>query len=427
MKTNLFLALLFVLCLRTCSGEVIGGGETPEDPNTPTEQTEIREPKQLVFSSAEEQLQYRTNEFSMNMLTLIGQNETKKENICFSPLSASMALGILMNGADGNTLSQMQKTLGFEGVEQDDINAYYKNLLLTLPYLDTTTIVNIANALWLKEIFPFNQDYKQITEQVFDATIDNVDDFTKQATLDMINQWGSDKTNGLINEILTRDMVSPSTVMIFANALYFKGIWESVFDKKLTQAGEFTTLSGQKVKTEMMRMNDDLLYTMSNDAQLVELNYKDGKYCMDILLPAEGTDLSDFLETLTLNKWESYIKSLYSTQVHIELPKFKFNYNRELTDDLKKAGIIDVFNPNANLSRLSNMDTYLSFVKQYCYIAVDEESTEAAAVTVGGVRTTSVGGNAAFIANHPFIFVIREKQYGTILFTGIVGDPTKEE
>ncbi|MBQ8099844.1 MAG: serpin family protein [Paludibacteraceae bacterium] len=423
---------LLALSAGSCNNMHIVRGETPDNPATPdtTSTAGIRQPKQLSFNSTEEQLLYRTNEFSMNMLSLIGQNEEDKANICFSPLSASMALGMMMNGADGDTYRQMQRTLGFEGATEEDINSYYHQLLETLPAIDTTTVVNIANALWLRQDYPFYADYKERLRTLFNATIDNVDDFRQQATIDMINQWAADHTNNLIKEIISPESVSENTVMILANALYFKGIWEKIFDKKLTRKGTFTTLSNRETQTDMMHMHEALLYTETEEMQMVELDYKDREYCMDILLPRKGTDMNRFLDGLTLERWENYLRSLHmNDDVWIQLPKFKFSYNRSLTEDLQKAGITDAFLPlQADFSRLSERMPYIDDVSQFCYISVDEESTEAAAVTVVLAEATSSGEPPlAFVADHPFVFVIREKQYGTILFTGIVGDPTQEE
>ena len=418
MQRTLFFSFCLSLMLVSC------GGNNPEktDPD-------VRQPKQLVFNSVEEQLGYRTNEFSVNMLNLISHNEEEKSNICFSPLSCSMALGILMNGADGNTAAQMQKALGFEGVEQADINAYYHKLLEALPALDSTTVVNIANALWLRNAFPFNPDYKQLTKEVFLATIDNVEDFLDKQTLDMINQWAADNTNDLIKQIITPDMVSPETVMIFANALYFKGIWQQTFDKEYTCKRVFTTSSGEEKKVDMMYMQEaPVNYMQTNDMQMIELDYKEGKYCMDLILPRKETDIKTFLASLTLDQWDEYVSQLSKNEIPVSLPKFKFAYDRNLKQDLQEVGIVDVFDKDiADLSHLSDVDCYLSFIKQYTYIAVDEESTEAAAVTIGGVDAASAMPSISFVADHPFIFVIREKKYGTMLFTGVVGDPTEEQ
>ncbi|MBR3565453.1 MAG: serpin family protein [Paludibacteraceae bacterium] len=400
----------------------------PKDTIQPSDDT-IPSPQQLVFSSAEEQIHYRTNEFSINMLSMIGRSESEKENICFSPLSASMALGILMNGADGNTLTEMQQTLGFDGLTEEEINNYYYKLLAELPRLDNTTIIKLANSLWVRNDFPLDAGYKEKTRTYFYATIENVDKFTSQMTLDLINGWAAINTNDLIREVLTRDMVSDLTVMIFANALYFKAKWLYEFDTYSTFQENFTTLQGQQISVDMMHDCSYYPYIETDDAQLVELNYEGRQYCMDILLPAENVSLEQYLSTLTYEKWEEYLKQMNQTKyVALSMPKFKFAYNRDLKADLVAAGIRDAFSANnANFSRLSNYGTFLSFIKQYCYMSVNEGGTEAAAVTIGGLDTTGEHTEMKYFkANRSFIFFIREKKYNTLLFTGIVGDPTQE-
>ena len=260
-----------------------------------------------------------------------------------------------------------------------------------------------------------------------DPTIDNVYSFTDQATLDMINKWAAEHTNNLIKEVITPDMVTPQTVMIFANALYFKGMWDKHFDKRLTHKANFYTADQRTVSVDMMSMSESLLYASADDAQMLELDYKEGKYCMDILLPNNDIPMSDFLAELTADKWQNYISALKEmSELQVYMPKFHFSYKRNLNNDLQQIGIINAFDKdNADFSKLSPLPTYLSFLYQYCYVAVDEESTEAAAVTIGGMEANSIPDNL-FRADHPFIFVIREKQYGTILFTGIVGNPTEE-
>lgn len=414
-RTYLFLAMSIV-AFTACNS------------NSGTPDNESRQTKQLELSSNEQSLLRNNNQFSINMLSLIGRTEQEKQNICFSPLSASMALGILMNGAGGATLEQMQTALGFEDTTQEEINAYYHKLLEALPALDQTTTVNIANALWLSKKYSLYEQYKQTTRDVFGATIDNVNSFTEQATLDMINRWAAENTNNLIKEVITPDMVDSQTVMVFANALYFKGIWQTFFDKQLTSKTSFYTENDGAKKVDMMYMSSDQPYAITDDAQLLELDYKDGKYCMDILLPNKDIKLNDFLAGLTESKWQNYLDALSTSyDMSVYLPKFRFSYKRELNSDLQKAGIIDAFMPlNADFSRLSETPSHLSLINQNCYIAVDEESTEAAAVTVGVVTPNAVAPSDVFRADHPFVFIIREKKYGTILFTGIVGDPTQE-
>lgn len=409
-----------------CNSSVVGP-QTGED--TPVEKHAVRP---FELTTGEQQMNEQTNTFALSMLKQIVGDEdlAQHPNICFSPVSANMALGILLGGADGQTRKEMQTVLGVGDASEEQINAYYRKLVDALPYLDSTTVVKIANALWLKDAFPVKDEYKRQTQATFDATIDNVATFVDDAVISMINKWAADNTNNLITKVIDRGMVDESLMMVFANALYFKGIWNNKFDKAATRKENFTTAAGRVEKKEMMtKFFSDARYMDLDDAQLLELPYEGDKYCMDIFLPREGRQIADVLTMLTPEQWTTLQQRIRYSQneVDVWLPKFKYTYERGLIKDLQTLGVHEAFSPAGNFSRLSEVSTFLGFLKQVCYIAVDEQGTEAAAVTIGGNFTTSVGPDPepkVFHATHPFVYIIRERQYGTILFCGVVGDPS---
>ncbi|MBR0309814.1 MAG: hypothetical protein IJQ97_02900, partial [Paludibacteraceae bacterium] len=165
-------------------------------------------------------------------------------------------------------------------------------------------------------------------------------------------------------------------------------------------------------------------YATVSKGQLLEMGYKGGKYCMDVLLPTKGLDARQVVADLTADDWADMLKQLYYDDVWVRFPKFKLTYSRMLTDDLKAAGMPRALSPAAEFPHVSHVPTYLSWVKQVCYLAVDETGTEAAAVTIGGDVAT--GMPSEFIVNRPFFLVIREKQHGNILFTALIGNPEGE-
>ena len=388
-------------------------------------QNEVKSPKSLQFSAAEKQMVNECNAFSFNLLAQVATTE-EQENVVLSPLSASMLLGMLMNGADGETLAQMQAVTGF-GAEAslEDINAYYKQLIEALPNLDAYTNVGIADGIWVKEEFPVYETFMQACKQNFNAQAKNVPTFVDDKVLKDINDFAAQHTNNRIKEIINRGMVSEETMMVLLNALYFKALWAEKFEKEGTIEYTFTTLNEAKIKVEMMRQNENQLYCETEDCQLVELPYKGDQYVADIILPAKGLDIREWVKTLDAERWQQLIKGIYSTEVNLGLPKFSLSYERELTEDLAALGMPAAFTPFADFSRLSELPTYISIIKQKTFLQVDEEGTEAAAVTIGVDVAPSAEPSPIkeFIADRPCLFVIRDRSYGTILFTAIIGHP----
>lgn len=430
-KTILYLLIIASI---VCSCKVVPHNDDPEpqDTTTVTEPDTtpavvgtMRQPQTMSFNSAEEQLLYRTNEFTFNLTSLICE-DPDKPNIILSPLSASLMLGMLMNGADGETLGQMKQTLGFEGLTQQEINAWYKNLIEMLPALDTVTIVKIANALWVQNGFPVKQEFVTTNRQFFHATADNVD-MTDPATADLINQWAADNTNDLIKKVVRAQDIA-NCVMILANALYFKSQWDEPFDPSMTHHSDFDPLKGSRIKPETMYGEIDALYAATSLGQLLEMDYKQHRYCMDILLPEKGKDIRQVVANLTCDDWSEMLGQLAYAEVLVKMPKFKLSYNRTLTYDLIAAGMPRALSPSAEFPNLSDVPTFLSWVKQACYMAVDETGTEAAAVTIGGVEATSAEPRepVEFFVNRPFFLVIREKLHGNILFTAMITNPEAE-
>ncbi len=430
MKRQLFFLLLAASLLCACKQVAPNSPDDPQDTTqvTPPDTTQLgtmRQPVPMSFNSAEEQLLYRTGEFTFNLTGLICQNPDK-DNIIISPLSASLMLGMLMNGADGETLAQMQQALGFEGLQQSEINDWYKQLIETLPTLDTVSIVKIANAIWVQNDFPVLPEFVDVNRSFFNATAENVN-MKDPATADRINQWAANNTNDLIKNVVNpRDI--ENCVMVLANALYFRSRWAAPFDPSFTHRSDFDPLNGSRIKPETMEGELYAPYAVTPAGQLLELDYKSHRYCMDILLPDKDKDIRQVLADLTSSDWNSMIEQLNYNLVLVRMPKFKLKYDRALTNVLKAAGMPRALTPAAEFPYLSPVPTYLDWVKQACYLAVDEDGTEAAAVTIGGDYATSAEPEPIieFFVNRPFFLVIREKQKGNILFTAMITNPEAE-
>lgn len=389
----------------------------------------VKQTKALQFSPAEKQMVQHCNDFSFNLLAQAAANE-QSENIILSPLSASMLLGMLMNGADGETLAQIREMLGFEDASIEDINDYYRQLIDVLPALDQHTLLNLANGIWVVERFPLQADFVQACKQSFDAEAKNVPTFVDDNVLADINRFAATHTNNRIKDIINRQMVDDNTVMALVNALYFKAKWQDKFQSSQTREQTFTTLLGNQIQTDFMHRTKEMRYSEGDDYQLVELPYKGGKYCADIILPAAGIDIRTFVASMDEQRWQEMTTYMENPEVELALPKFSLKYNRRLNDDLQALGMIDAFSDiTADFSRLSNTPSYLSLVHQYTFMQVDEEGTEAAAVTIGlgGEKSVVPMEFRRFIADRPFLFVIRERDYGTILFTALIGHPEMQK
>lgn len=392
------------------------------NPNNQTGGNGVTEPVNMHLSPAQVAMTTQSNSFSIGLLQKVYTSEEASENVVLSPLSASMALGMVMNGADGNTLRQMQEALGFcEETTMEDINAYYQTLIKALPALDQSNTLRLANSIWVNSGYQLKDAFLQTNQEYFSATARNVD-FCAPATAGIINGWASDNTNRLIEKVVEANELC-GLQLLLANALYFKGIWAIPFDKKQTYQDNFQTAAGQSVKADYMCCTDGYGYYEDEALQIVELPYKEDKYCMDILLPAKDKTIKDLLSALEAGQWAGYIKGMQSREVMVTIPKFRLSYGVTLNDVLQEMGMKDAFNPfTADFSQMSETPLCISDVKQVCQINVDEEGTEAAAVTTVGMYDTAILGKS-FKADRPFLFIIREKQYGTILFASVLGNP----
>jgi serpin B len=364
------------------------------------------------------------NEFAFGFFKTVVDNE-EKENVFVSPLSASIALSMAANGAAESTLEEMKTTLGFENYSLDEMNVYYEKLVDGLPAVDNTTTLGIANSIWIKEGFNVKQPFVDVNKDRYDAEVKYLD-FNSRQAVDVINQWCSDQTNRRITNIL--DYIDPDARLFLINALYFKGVWAGKFDRRNTVPDDFTAASGQKKKVDMMRRECGTPYASDEGLRILELPYGNEAFSMIILLPDEDQSIDNIVDRLTSENWKRWLERLNNHTVDVKLPKFKMEYSRELINDLKELGMNIPFGIDADFSKMSDAGLFIGLVKQDAFVEVNEEGTEAAAVTVVGMFATSLpdGGKPQVIpfhVNRPFICIIKEKSTGAILFMGKVGNP----
>lgn len=375
-----------------------------------------------ALTTTEHEIVDATGTFTFDLLREVNR-DWKDRNVFLSPLSASMALGMTMNGAAGTTLDQMRQALGFGTQSLADINAAYHGLIAMLRGLDPLVTFELANAIWYDTSFgPFiAAEFLADVRQWFDAEAGPLA-FGTPASVDAINGWAHDHTNGKIDHVIddTGDMV-----MILANAIYFKGDWRDPFDADQTGPAPFTTLAGPTVSVPTMRRYSWIRIGSMPGAQVVEIPYGGNAYAMTILVPDAGTNVNNLVDALSPAAWSAAIDGLSDREIEVWLPKFTLAWKDTLQAPLRRMGMdVPFVGGAADFTRLSparGRNLYLSFVKQDTYVDVNEEGTQAAAVTTVGVTDSSVPGPAR--VDRPFVFAIRERLSGTILFIGKIVDP----
>lgn len=336
-----------------------------------------------------------------------------------SPLSLNVALGMLLNGTDGQTKKEIQEVLGFSDADMTNINAAYAEIIAKLPQVDPKVTNTMANSVWHKKEFSVESSYLNGLKNSFSAQVFS-EDFTSKSTVDKINKWASDNTNDKIKKVI--EEIKDYQVLFLMNALYFKGDWTAPFDSENTHKGEFFGEKATKNQDFMYALGE-YGYTQTPDFQILELPYGNKKYAFVALLPTEGKTVGDVVKNLNQNTWDSAVKSLASQKVEVVLPKFKMETSKNLTNVLKSLGIKEAFTSGANLTKINKTaPLFVDFVKQDTYLAIDEKGTEAAAVTTIGVGVTSMPIYPMFRCDKPFAFAIVEKTSNTIQFIGKVAD-----
>ena len=382
------------------------------------------ENKVIELDEKSAQLIEAENEFGFELYQHVFSSETKHDNIMVSPLSVSLALAMTYNGANGETKTAMEKTLKVYGLTPDEINKSYQTLVKALKNLDKKVILEIANAIFYREGFQVEKDFVSINNNYYDAKVSALD-FGSPNAVKTINNWVADKTNDKIETIL--DNITSEQVMFLLNAIYFKGPWKSKFEKKNTVKNDFHLENGSTVQVDFMQQTNTALFASNELFSAIRLPYGQGNFNMYVFLPHTEKTLQDITDNLNKDNWETWMENFSEQNVNIQFPKFKYEYEIKLNDVLSEMGMELAFSRyNADFTGINrNGHLYIDYVKHKSFIEVDEEGTEAAAVTVVAIDYTSVGpgGNIPFIVNRPFMYAITEKSTGAVLFMGTVKNP----
>jgi serine protease inhibitor len=375
------------------------------------------------LTAAEKGLVESDNQFGFTLFQNIAGSESEKDkNIFISPLSVAMALGMTYNGAAGTTRQAMQEVLGLSGLTIQEVNESYQSLIELLAGLDPKVRFQLANSIWYRQEWLFEQEFIDLNKTYFDAEVSGLD-FNDPGAKDVINAWVYDNTNGKIEDIV--DQIDIDTVMFLINAIYFKGTWTYEFDEELTKDDLFNLPDGSQKSCRMMTQEGDFQYFENSDFQAIDLPYGDGDYSMTILLPKAQNDVDALIEEMTEANWSQWTGSLSEEAVRLELPKFRLEYEIKLKETLKALGMGIAFGDGADFSNMhKSVPLFIHEVKHKTFVEVNEEGTEAAAATSVEMKFESMpDAPISMRVDRPFVFAIQEHHSGTMLFMGKIVDP----
>lgn len=389
------------------------------DTNNPASATEA---KPIALTTVQKQRVAQDNAFAFDLMNRTIA-ETSEKNVFISPLSVSIALGMVRNGAIGITKTEMETAVKMSGLSDTEINEYYKLMQSALPAIDPKTKLSIANSIWYRNTMDVKADFLKTNETYFKSKVAALD-FNSAKSVETINKWCSDNTNGLIPKVINQ--IDPDQMMFLINAIYFKGTWVRQFDKKDTREAVFTNELAEQVKVNMMNLTDTFAYSEDDRGQYLDLPYGNKAFSMTVILPKGSTKAGDVFSTMTTDKLNQILGGMITQKVVVSLPRFRVKNKFMLKTMLQSMGMKKAFQENAEFDNISALKPlYVGFVQHDTYVEVTEEGTEAAAVTTVGMVTTSLPNYPYFTVNKPFAFVIREKSTGVILFMGKIGNVEK--
>ena len=375
----------------------------------------------IVLTKAESIMTNNINTFGLKLLQQLVAEEPDK-NVLISPLSISLALAMTAGGAEGETAKQMCEVLGFSGYSTDEMGAYYSKIVSALKIADRNCAFEVANSIWLSKLLDVKQSFIKASEAHFASEVKEHIDFSNPSVTGEINKWVSDKTHGKIKDLL-RDL-DPQTRMVLVNALYFNGRWGFEWDGSKKET--FYSSDGNKSRVEMMHFKDSGIFFSNNENnQSVSLPYGNGAFLFTVILPdSEAKSFGQFVSSLSEIDYKKSLvdPSPYIKNVTVKIPSFKIEYKAEnLKRQLESIGMILPFSAAADFSGISEDPLYISNVVHQTFIDVNLSGTEAAAATAvfrHTLGTTDNSKDIEFIADHPFIYAIREASTGAILFLG---------
>uniref|UniRef100_A0A673U8Q6 Serpin family I member 2 n=1 Tax=Suricata suricatta TaxID=37032 RepID=A0A673U8Q6_SURSU len=412
----------------------------------------------LLFpgSQASRPLAQRNFEFAVDLYQAICLSH--KNNIIFSPLGTTLVLGMVQLGAKGNTQEQIRRTLKLQKNSTGEEFSVLKSFFSAISEKKQEFTFNLASALYLQEGFTVKEQYLHSNKEFFQSAIKLVDFQDAKASAETISTWVESKTDGKIKDMFSGEEFGPLTRLVLVNAIYFKGDWKQKFTKENTRLMNFTKKDGAVVKIPMMKAllrtkygemrNSSLKHDLKNyqeylifyfsvpghfsessmNYQVLELPYKGDEFSLIIILPAEDVNIEEMERRITAHRILKWVSEIQEEEVEISLPRFKVEQKLDFKDALYSLNITEIFSGGCDLSGITDSaEVFVSQVMQHVFFEINEDGSEAAASTGMDIPVIMSLAQNQFIANHPFLFIVKNIPTDSILFMGKVTNPDTEK
>lgn len=420
---NAVLLFLFVGCIEQ---EIAVNNRQIIDITLEDEFSRGLQPAQPVkLTAKQKEIAAADNRFAFKMFKKVSEQEG--DNTFFSPLSFNMALGMLYNGASGENRNEIAEARGITEFSETEVNEYYQNISQALKGIDPTADIAVANSIWYRNGFSVKKEFVETGKDYFDAEVRSLD-FNVPNAAGTINDWCAEKTNGRIKDLIAGP-INSDMMMYLINALYFKSQWQAdiKFDKKKTKTDKFTKTDRQKIKVNLMEQTSYFNYFSDDNLECVEMDYGNRAFSMVAVLPSNNRNIDQLISYLDSENLHDAIKNMRWQKVWLKLPRFKAESDFSLYQPVKDLGMEQMF--KGGFKNISDDDLWVSDILQKTFVEVNEEGTEAAAATtiimVGASGRQKKIKPVRFFADRPFLYLIREKSTGAILFIGRMDEPVE--